>query len=135
MHHECGITQRLLRRQKTMFRIAALDGWSQTLIAQRAGLSPSSVGEYARGATTISGPSFMKLAEVLPDELLSLLIPSGKHIVSAPDELDHDALGDLARDYVDAKVKAHRADSPMGPEIAPCEDAALRSKVTQLRAA
>lgn len=52
--------------------------------------------------------------------------------VVAPEELDFDDLCDLARDFVDAKVAAHRADSPMGPAIAPCEQTELHGKALRL---
>lgn len=72
--------------------------------------------------------------KALPLELLSLLLPDGIQFIRAPEDIDHDALCDLARRYVDEKVRAHREDSPGGPAITDCERERLDSTVTQLRA-
>lgn len=84
----------------------------------------------------IPGGAIYSLAagKALPADLLSLLVPDGWAIIRAPEEIDHDELCDLAAEYVETKVAAHRANSPMGPEIAPCERDALDRKVIQLRA-
>jgi hypothetical protein len=55
--------------------------------------------------------------------------------VQLPDDLDHDALSDLAADYLTTKAAAHKADSPAGVDIAPCEKEVLDRKVVALRAA
>ena len=71
-----------------------------------------------------------RLVGVIPDELLSLLLPAGRQIVQAPESVDHDTLADLVRDYLITKDHAHRPDSPGGREISGCEDEALRGKLT-----
>lgn len=129
MATDCAITAAMKRAQETMFRKAAERGLSQKVIAADTGLSLTIIGQYARGETAMGGPSIIKMFGVIPDDLLSLLLPDGRIIVRAPHGIDHDALCDWAEGYVATKTKAHRADSPMGPEIADCERTELDSKV------
>ena len=68
----------------------------------------------------------------VPIGLLSLLLPDGFQIVRASETIDHDALCEWCEGYVATKTKAHRADSAMGTQIAPCEQAELDSKVAYL---
>ena len=93
--------------------------------------------EGAREPAQIPGGVIFALCEgnALPADLLSLLVPDGWQIVRAPEGLDHDALCDLARDYVETKMRAHRADSPGGTVIVPEESRELDGKVVALRAA
>lgn len=91
-------------------------------------------GEKDRVPATIPGCAIYALCEgqALPPDLLSMLLPEGFQIVRVPEQIDHDEICEWAEGYIAAKTKAHRADSPMGPEIAPCEKAELDSKVTAL---
>lgn len=70
--------------------------------------------------------------DALPHDVLSLILPDGEQIVRAPEELDHDEMERVARDYLAAKGAAHHPDSPGGREISECEDAALDSKAAYL---
>jgi len=72
--------------------------------------------------------------DALPHDVLSLILPDGEQIVRAPEELDHDEMERVARDYLAAKGAAHHSDSPGGREISDCEDAALDRKAACLRA-
>lgn len=69
----------------------------------------------------------------LPLDLVSLLMPEGVQIVRASENLDHDKIEDLCRDYVATKAQAHHKDSPAGRELSDCERAALDVKVIPLR--
>lgn len=84
-------------------------------------------------ALTVAG--LRLLLDVIPPDLLSLLLPDGWQIVRAPEGLDHDALCQLAQEYVDAKMRAHRNDSPGGVEVVQEEQADLDARVVALRAA
>ena len=91
-------------------------------------------GERDKVPATLSGSALFQLCQskALPLDLLSLVLPGGFQIVRAPEDIDHDEICDWAESYVAAKTKAHRVDSPMGPEIAPCEKAVLDGKVSAL---
>lgn len=102
--------------------------------------SPSTVLSYfpedgnAQPAV-MSMASFYRLFDALPVDLLSLMLPEGFQIVRAPEAIDHDEIERLCREYLDAKGKAHRKDSPGSTEITPEEDDLLKAKVVQLRGA
>lgn len=66
-------------------------------------------------------------ANAIPDDLLSLLLPSRKMILVVPEGMDHDEFETRCRDWLATKGKAHHPDSPAGRDIAPCEDKALRA--------
>lgn len=86
----------------------------------------------------IPGGAIYALAasEALPADLLSLLVPDGWLMVKVPEAVDHDTLSQLAQDYLDTKLAAHRHDSPAGPAICPdLEKPDLDGKVARLRAA
>ncbi|MGX7895499.1 hypothetical protein [Tsuneonella sp. HG222] len=121
--------QALLRQQQTVFRLAATKGVTQKVIHLETGLSVSVIGQYARGETAMSAASLIKMIGVIPDELLSLLLPDGRAIVSMPSEINHDEICEWAEKFAARKMAAHREDSPMGPVIAPCEDDDLKSIV------
>lgn len=120
-------------RQREMFS-KALDRRTYNLtikeIADRSGLDDTSVSNYAGGVTTMSLVALDALVDVIPDELLSMLLPSGRIIVRNPDSIDHDEIDRLMRDYVATKAQAHHPESEAGREIGPNEDRELRTKFT-----
>lgn len=83
----------------------------------------------------LPGSAVFALAGAIPDDLLSLLMPTGFLIVRAPEEVDHDEMADLVSDYLQTKQAAHRADSPGGAEIVASEDAILDEKVAKIQSA
>lgn len=129
-----NISERQKKTQERIFRLAERDhGLTLKAISMDSKIGYTTIQSYARGQAVMSAASLFRLVGVIPDELLSLLLPDGRHIVRAPDEIDHDALCDLAQDYVHTKAAAHRADSEAGVKIGPGEEARLRGKVTVLR--
>lgn len=94
-------------------------------------------GERDKVPATIPGSAIYSLCEgkALPLDLLSLLLPEGFQIIRADEGIDHDALCDLASEYVAEKNRAHHPESEAGRDIGPCENAALTAKIVQLRAA
>jgi hypothetical protein len=103
--------------------------------------SPSTVLSYfpadeGKQPATMSVASLFRLLETgaLPADLLSMLLPAGFQIVRAPEDIDHDEMERVARDYLAAKGAAHHPDSPGGREISACEDDALDAKAARLRA-
>lgn len=71
----------------------------------------------------------------IPDDILSLLLPDGRLIVRAPEEIDHDQIAEAMHDFLTTKERSHHPESPAGREIAPCEDNVLRGKFARVRAA
>lgn len=93
-------------------------------------------GERDKVPATIPGSVIYSLCETeaLPTDLLSLLLPVGFQIIRAPEDIDHDALCELASDYVAEKNRAHHPESEAGRDIGPGEHSALTGKIMQLRA-
>lgn len=91
-------------------------------------------GERDRQPATISGAALFQLCltKALPLDLLSLILPDGFQIIRAPEDIDHDALCELAADYVSEKNRAHHPESEAGREIGPGEHSSLTTKVVQL---
>lgn len=135
MSHDDNITVQTKRTQQTVFREAQARGLTLKVISIDSGLGYTTIQSYARGEAAMSLPALVKLIGVIPADLLSMLLPDGWQIVAVPEDIDHDELAEIARDYVGTKHDAHRADSPDGPLIAPCEDKALRAKAARLTVA
>ena len=91
-------------------------------------------GERDKVPATLSGSALFQLCQskALPLDLLSLVLPGGFQIVRAPEEIDHDALCDLAADYVATKHRAHHPESEAGRDIGPGEASVLSGKIVQL---
>lgn len=128
----------ILDRQRRMFRIAqdpTRYGLTIKMIAADADLGLDSVRNYAAGETIMPLTALDALVEVLPDELLSLLLPPGRSIVQVPEEVNHDeaAAGMLA--YLADKADSHRPDSEAGRDIGPTEHARLCRRLTVVAAA
>jgi len=73
-------------------------------------------------------------SKAIPDDLLSLLLPTGCLIVRAPEEIDHDEIEQAARDYLAAKGKAHHPESEAGRELGPNEKRDLTMRAVTLKA-
>lgn len=69
---------------------------------------------------------------VFPADIAALLAPDGFTMARVPAGMDHDEFADLLRSYLDRKAKAHRADSPAGPALSPCEVADLDERRAQI---
>lgn len=139
MSRDCAITHALKRAQITVFEQAAKLGITQKVIhydtgGENGGISLSALGQYARGETAMGLPALLKLIDVIPDNLLSLLLPAGRLIVRVPEEIDHDEIEKAARDFLATKGDAHREDSEMGRDIGPNEKKALTAKAVVLKA-
>jgi hypothetical protein len=130
-----SILDQMLDRQARMFRIAqdpTRYGLTLKIIAMDSGLGYDSLRNYASGHTVMPITAMFALIGVLPDELLSLLLPDGRQIVKAPEGLDHDELEAACLNYIKVKGEAHHPASPAGREISPCEDEKLRQKAAGL---
>jgi hypothetical protein len=80
------------------------------------------------------GSAVFALAGAIPDDLLSLLMPTGFLIVRAPEEVDHEQMAELVTDYLQTKNAAHRADSPGGVAIVEEEEEVLDEKIAKIAA-
>jgi len=137
MARNCDIGGIIRKNQELVFRVAKANGLTLKAISLDSGIPYSTLRTYAgnNGATSIMPvDALYELVGVIPDELLSLLLPEGRSIVSVPDDLDHDAIETMARDYLAAKGAAHHPASPGGREIADCERAKLGGKYAALKA-
>lgn len=136
MATDCAITNRLRRRQKAMFRIAANEGFSQKLICFHTGLSATSLSEYARGLTTMSGEAIMKLAEWrdFPSDVLTMLFAgTGREVHDEGDGEDDDgALHELGREG--AHFLAEKADAEADGIIDLTERTRLKRRARRLGA-
>ena len=121
--------------QERIFRLAQRGGLTLKAISLDSGIPYSTLRSYAgNNGETAEMPvsALSKLAGIVPDELLSLLLPDGRAIVQVPENIDLDEISAAMRDYIDAKERAHHPESEAGREIGPGEDATLRNKVVQL---
>lgn len=139
MNRDCAITAALKRRQITMFQQAADRGITAKVIhydtgGENDGIGLSTLGQWSRGESAMGLPMLIRMIGIIPDDLLSLLLPDGRLIVRTPDDIDHDEVEQAARDFLAAKAAAHRQDSPAGRDIADCEDTTLRTKAAILKA-
>lgn len=135
MSHDDNILARQKRVQQTIFREALRRGTTLKAVSLDSGNGYTTVQSWAKGEAVMSIAGLFSLCGVIDDDLLSLLLPDGRQIVRLPEDLDHDALSDLAADYLTTKAAAHKADSPAGVDIAACERKVLDSKIVALRAA
>lgn len=121
------------RRQRAMFT-KALDRRTYNLtiteIAESSGLDDSSVSNYSGGVTTMSLVALDALIDIIPDELLSELLPGERMIVRKPVGMNHEQAAKYMQEYLAEKMAAHHPESECGPAIGPGEDASLRTKFT-----
>lgn len=128
----------ILDRQRRVFRIAqdpTRHGLTIKMIAADSGLNVNSVRNYAAGETEMPLSALDALVEVLPDELLSLLLPADRVILRVPDGVDYDEYEKHFRTFLRVKGEAHHPASPAGRDIAGCEESALDLALAPLRLA
>lgn len=131
------ITHVTRETQERIFRVCQDRGLTLAAISAESGVPLSTLRTYAglNGATAVMGvDKLYMLIGIVPDELLSLLLPPLRAIVRVPDGLDHDEIEKAARDFLACKGEAHHPDSPGGREISDCEHAALTGRAVRLRA-
>lgn len=129
MAYDCAITQKLLRRQQSMFLEASNLGYTQKIIANDADLGRTTVGQYARGETALSGVAILKLKGAFKQDygtLISMLHDDNLQLVDAPAEMDHHAVNAACLEYSAALSAAQHPDSECGTAVGPNEDANLR---------
>lgn len=123
--------------QKRIFRIALRNGLTLKAISLDSTIPYNTLRSYAgSGCETAEMPvsALYKLIGVIPDELLSLLLPEGRQIVRAPEDIDLDELARVAREFCAGKDQAHHPESEAGREIGPNETERLMNAAALLRA-
>jgi hypothetical protein len=129
------IIEQMRDRQRRMFRIAmdpARYGLTLKVIEADSGLDYDSLRNYAAGKTTMPATAIDSLTDVIPDELLSLLLPDGRAIFKIPQGIDHDDFARWCQEYLLTKQEAHHPNSPAGRDISACEEAKLSEKIVRL---
>ena len=127
-----------LATQERIFRIAQRNGLTLKAISLDSGIPYNTIRSYSGNSgeiTEMPVSALRKLVGVVPDELLSLLLPEGRLIVQVSAGVDHDDIAPVLHRYLNDKTAAHHPDSPGGRDIAPCEDATLRGHLAVVRAA
>ena len=120
--------------QERIFRIAQRNGLTLKAISLDSNIPYSTLRSYAgHNGEPAEMPisALAKLIGVIPDELLSLLLPDGRAIVQVPENVDVDEVADWAEKFGAAKLTAHRKDSECEEQIGPNERAELLGLVVQ----
>jgi hypothetical protein len=140
MADESTIVAVIRERQKAIRRELDRRQISMKAVAQDSGIGYAALLTYfpadpLKQPNQIPGSAIFALAGAIPDDVLSLLLPTGRLIVSVPEEVDHDAFASLVNDYQATKEEAHRVNSPAGRDLAECELEKLDGKVARIKAA
>lgn len=135
MPRDIDISARQKRVQQSVFLEANNRGLTIKVIHYDTGISQDTLRSWARGEAVMSIAGLFGLVGVIPDDLLSMLLPDGRQIVRVPENLDHDEIETACRDFLAAKGQAHHPESECGREIGPGEKDVLDRKVVALRAA
>jgi hypothetical protein len=134
MRRNWTITERLKAEQKRVFRIACDPNryrMTKKAISEDSGIGYDSICDYANGETEMSLSTLVALIGVIPNELLSLLLPEGQNIVRVPDNIDLDEIAAWAEEFSAVKLAAHRKDSECEEQLGPNEKDRLASIVVQ----
>lgn len=130
------IIDRVKEEQKRVFRIA-LDpmryGLTLKAIAIDSNLGYDALRTWARGESVMPITALYALCDVLPDELLSLLLPAQFFITRKSDGVNLADLAGRALDYVGTYTAARSPDSEAGVELGPNETAILNDKANRLQ--
>lgn len=136
MHSIDDIAAQQRATQERIFRLAQRDhGLTLKAISLDSQIPYPTLQTYARGDAMMSVAALRRLIGVIPDYLLSLLLPPGHVIVQVPEDVDHDAIAERMQEFLRAKQAAHHPDSEDGREIGPNEDNVLRMKAAEVKAA
>jgi hypothetical protein len=127
---------RILEEQRRVFRIATDPqryGLTCKAIAIDACVDEKSLRNYAKGETEMPLSVLYRLCGVIPNELLSLLLPGEFVITQQLEDIDHNEFAAKAIDYLATKAAAHRPQSECGEKLGPNETADLDGRVVQMR--
>lgn len=135
MQHDDRIVCQQKASQERVFRLAQRDhGLTLKAISLDSGLGYTTIQSYASGNAVMSIAGLFKLIGVIPDELLSLLLPDGRLIVAQSENTDHDEFAAKCIELVTQTAAAHRPESECAEKIGPNESARLRRARIVLKA-
>jgi len=89
-------------------------------------------GEKDKQPAVMPLSAFFRLIDVLPRDLIDLLLPSGKMIITVPEGIDHDELAEKAGEYALTYAHARHRDSECGADLGPGECSDLNGKAVEL---
>lgn len=130
------ISHRIREEQRRIFRIATNPlryGLTLKAIEADSGIPYNTLRSYANGSSMMPVEALHRLCGVIPDELLSLLLPGGRIIVQPGQDACHDSFASKCIDFAAMHMSARHPDSPDGVEISPCEDSALSAERQKMK--
>lgn len=132
------IIDQVKESQKRMFRIA-LDpmryGLTLKAISMDSAIGYESLRSYATGAAVMPITAQWRLCGVIPNELLSLLLPGNFNVTESEPLIDHAAMAAKCVDYLTTYTAARDPDSEAGEALGPNETERLGGKVADIRGA
>lgn len=141
MGDNTNIVRVLKDRQQAMRREMDRRGIALKAVSFDSGIGYSTLLSYFPCEDGKADPALMPvsaqyaLCGVVPDDILSLLLPEGRRIVRVSEMLDHDDIAEAVQDWLQAKERSHHPESEAGREIGPGEDNVLRGKFARVKAA
>lgn len=136
MSTDCRITLNLKETQKDVFRVATDPmqiGLPLKVIASRAHIAYETLITYANGTAKMPVAALHKLCGVLPNELLSLLMPDGFAIVRTCDDADLAAMAEKCADFLSHYTAARSEKSEASTALGPTERDRLIEKMAELK--
>lgn len=128
---------RQLDLQRRVFRVATDPmryGLTLKVIAFDSGIPDSTLRTYADGTTAMPLYAFVKLCGVLPDDLLSLLLPEDRALVSLESGGCPDTFARHCIDFASNLAAARHPDSPAGVDLDLTELADLDQRKARVKA-
>lgn len=141
MGDNTNIVRILKDRQQAMRREMDRRGIALKAVSFDSGIGYSTLLSYFPCEDGKADPALMPvsaqyaLCGVVPDDILSLLLPEGRRIVRVSEMLDHDEVAEALCDWIQTKERAHHPESEAGRDIGPKEDNVLRGKFAAVKAA
>lgn len=118
------ILNTILGIQADVFRVA-FDPLRYGLTFKRvqlaSGIPTSTLRTYTDGKAEMPLSALYRLVGIVPDELLSMLLPDGHLIVRMPENIDYDEIGAWSDAFSAKKLAFHRHDSECEERLGPNE--------------
>ena len=134
MPRSTNIVQDIISRQERMLRLAERDhGLTLAVLFAETGISKATLSSWKKG-TAMPAYALALLAEVIPDELVSLLFePVGRCVVTCEHgNGDLDALAKESAGYNVEYLDARSPSSDGGVELTPRERAHLQDRARRI---
>lgn len=133
MPRRTSAVQDIISRQERMLRLAERDhDLTLEVLAQETGIPKGTLNSYKKGVA-MPQFAFALLCEVIPDDLTSLLLPTGKYVSSEePEGGDLDALAREAAGFNVEYLEAHHPGSEGGTTVTPRERQNLKDRARRM---